>query len=399
MAKKLTDFAVRNLKAGNVRREVPDAGTGLYLIIQPAPSTARSWAVRYRYGGRPRKLTLGSLPGLTLAEARVKAATALAELAKGIDPIVTTAAAKQAAKRAAIERSGDTVDRLALLFIEQHAKKKTRRSSWSAVESTFRREVLPRWSGRLVADITRKDVRELIRAIAQTRPIQANRAQAYLSRFFRWCVNEDYVTGSPVVGLERPSKENVRERSLSDSEIRRLWPATEALPAAYRDIYRLLLLSGARRQEVAGMEWCELDISNKIWALPSARSKSKLPHMLPLGPLAWAIIEGQPKVSAHVFGHERRAFASFKPLLDKLMQPDAHFVNHDLRRTARSLMSRANIASEIAERMISHVPSGMIKRYDKHDYLKEKREGFAKLEREIGLILNPPAAEVVPFRR
>jgi integrase len=140
-------------------------------------------------------------------------------------------------------------------------------------------------------------------------------------------------------------------------------------------------------------------MSNKVWALPSARSKSKLPHMLPLGDQAWAIIEAQPKVSAHVFGQERRAFSSFKPILDKVMQPDAAFVNHDLRRTARSLMSRANINSEIAERMIGHVPSGMIKRYDMHDYLKEKREGFAKLEREIGLILNPPAAEVVPFRR
>jgi hypothetical protein len=74
------------------------------------------------------------------------------------------------------------------------------------------------------------------------------------------------------------------------------------------------------------------------------------------------------------------------------------FVTHDLRRTARSLMSRANINSEIAERMIGHLPSGMIKRYDRHDFLKEKREGFVKLEREVEMILNPPQADVIPYR-
>jgi integrase len=406
MAKKLTAVAVEKAKpktnrktAELERHEIPDRGcNGLYLIVQP--SGAKSWAVRYRYGGRTRKLTLGALPALQLSEARVKATAALSEVAKGTDPIISNKAAKQAARRAAIERSGDTVDRLTALFLEQHAKKKTRRSSWSAVEGTFRREVLPRWRGRMVADITRKDVRELIREVAQTRPIQANRAQAQLSRFFRWLVNEDYITGSPVVGLERPAKENVRERSLSDDEVRRFWSATEALPAAYRDIYRLLLLSGARRQEVAGMEWRELDMSNKVWTLPSARSKSKFPHMLPLGPLAWKIIEAQPKVSAHVFGRLRNGFSSpnVKPRLDEVMQPDAAFVTHDLRRTARSLMSRANINSEIAERMIGHLPSGMIKRYDRHDFLKEKNEGFVKLEHEIDLILHPQAADVIPLR-
>jgi integrase len=410
MAKILTAVAVgkakpkTNRKTSELERhEIPDRGCkGLYLIVQP--SGAKSWAVRYRYGGRTRKLTLGALPALQLSEARVKAAAALAEVAKGTDPIVSNKAAKQAAKqaakRAAIERSGDTVERLTALFLEQHAKTKTRRSSWSAVEGTFRREVLPRWRGRMVADITRKDVRELIREIAQTRPIQANRAQTQLSRFFRWLVNEDYITGSPVVGLERPAKENVRERSLSDDEVRRFWSATEALPAAYRDIYRLLLLSGARRQEVAGMEWRELDMSNKVWTLPSARSKSKFPHMLPLGPLAWSIIEAQPKVSVHVFGRLRSGFSSpnVKPRLDEVMQPDAAFVTHDLRRTARSLMSRAKIDSVIAERMIGHLPSGMIKRYDRHDFLEEKHKGFVKLESEVELILNPPQADVVPLR-
>ena len=397
MAKKLTDFAVRNLKAGSTRREVPDGGcTGLYLVIQP--SGVRSWGVRYRYGGRPRKLTLGSLPALQLSEARVKAAAALAEVANGIDPIITAKTEKQAAKRAAVARSGDTVARLSDLFLEQHAKVKTRRGSWVAVEGTFRREVLPRWSGRMVADIGRKDVKELIREIAQTRPIAANRMQSHLSRFFRWLVNEDYIVGSPVVGLERPAKENVRERFLNDAEIQKFWSATEALPPVYRDVYRLLLLSGARRQEIGGMEWKEVDLQNRIWTLPSARSKSRLTHMLPLGPKVWAIIEGQPKVSTFVFGKVRNAFSTVKQTLDEHMSTDEGWRTHDLRRTSRSLMSRAGVNSDIAERMVCHLPSGLIKRYDRHDFLKEKRAGFEKLEREIALILSPPQADVIPLR-
>jgi len=265
MAKKLTDFSLRHLKAGSKRREVPDGGcSGLYLILQPQPSTARSWCVRYRHGGRPRKLTLGSLPGLTLSEARVKAAAALAEVYRGTDPILTAQAAKRLARQQAIAQSGNSVERLAGLYLE-HAQQKMRPNSFSAVERTFRNEALPRWRGRMAADISKADVREMLRDIHRTRPIASNRCQAILSGFFGWLVDQDYLLGSPMVGIKRLAQEVIRERCLSDDEIRRFWSATEALPAAYRDIYRLLLLSAARRQEVAEMRWAELDIANKLW--------------------------------------------------------------------------------------------------------------------------------------
>src|SRR6516165_3692554 len=250
MAKKLTDFSLRHLKAGSKRREVPDGGcSGLYLILQPQPSTARSWCVRYRHGGRPRKLTLGSLPGLTLSEARVKAAAALAEVYRGTDPILTAQAAKRLARQQAIAQSGNSVERLAGLYLE-HAQQKMRRNSWSAVEGVFRREVLPRWRGRMAADISKADVREMLRDIHRTRPIASNRTQAILSGFFSWLVDQDYLLGSPMVGIKRLAQENVRERCLSDDEIRRFWSATEALPAAYRDIYRLTVVE--RCEEARG---------------------------------------------------------------------------------------------------------------------------------------------------
>jgi integrase len=410
MAKKLTDFSLRHLKAGSKRREVPDGGcTGLYLVVQP--SGVKSWAVRYRYGGKPRKLTLGSLPGLTLSEARVKAAAALAEVHRGTDPIQTAQAAKRLAKQQAIAQSGNSVERLAGLYLE-HAQQKMRPNSFSAVERTFRNEALPRWRGRLAGDIGKADVKELLRDIHRTRPIASNRTQAILSGFFSWLVNEDYLLGSPMVGIKRLAQENVRERCLSDDEIRRFWAATEMLPAAYRDIYRLLLLSAARRQEVAEMRWAELDVANKVWTLPAARSKTKVPHLLPLGQTAWDIIAAQPRQSDYVWGRARRGFSVIKPILDEHMHklkqergcdrsipPDEGWVTHDLRRTARSLLSRGHVPSDVAELMLGHLLPGMRRRYDRHLFHHEKAEGFAALEREIDLILHPLAADVVPFRR
>src|SRR5262245_61004635 len=299
MAKKLTDIGIRNLKPAATRREISDGGTGLYLVLQP--NGKRSWAVRYRFHGAPRKLTLGSMPPVMLAEARKLASEALYGLGQDIDP----AAIKQQSKLATAERAQDTVERLIEVYLGQYAKR-ARPATWAQASGIFRRDVLPRWGGRLVTEITRKDVRELIRAIAIDRPIMANRAQAYLSRFFRWLMNEDYITGSPAVGIEHPAKENARDRALSDPEIRKFWAATHALPKPFGDIYKVLLLSGARRQEVAEMEWRELDLAQKTWKLPAQRSKSRISHILPLGPMAWDIIAAQPRSGDHVFGRAPR---------------------------------------------------------------------------------------------
>jgi len=400
MAKKLTDIGIRNLKPGAVRREIPDGGcAGLYLIQQP--NGKRSWAVRYRYRGDTRKLTLGSLPAITLAEARKLTTEALHDVGRGIDPAAVKKSNKLATAQAALERAQDSIERLTELYLEQHAKRKTRKASWKQAESIFRREVLPRWRGRLVADITRKDVRELVRTIVATRPILANRCQAHLSRFFRWLVNEDYITGSPVIGIERPAKENVRDRALNDGEVRRFWAATDQLPVPFGAIYKLLLLSAARRQEIADLQWRELDLAQKVWTLPASRSKNRKPVMLPLGPMAWNIIEAQPRIagSDFVFGWGRSGFGHMKRKLDAALQFDQPWVTHDLRRTARSLLARARVPDNIAELMLGHLLTGMARVYNVHGYLAEKREGFAKLEREIDHIINPPDAAVLPFRR
>ena len=390
MAKTLTARTIETAKPAAARYELPDGGCrGLRVVVQP--TGVKSWAVRYRHNGRTAKFTLGGFPAVPLAEARKLAAAAMAQVAQGIDP-----GAERKEAKAADRKRDDTVERLASAFLSHYAKR-VRAPTWAQAESIFRREVLPRWRGRLVGDITRKDAKELLRTIGETRPIAANRAQAYLSRFFRWLMSEDYIAASPVIGIER-AKETTRDRFLSDLEIRTFWAATNELPTPLGAIYKLLLLSGARCQEICGLKWKELNPAKGEWLLPADRSKTKVANLLPLGPTAWSIIETQPQNgSEYVFGRARINLYRSKEKLDAAMQVK-DWVNHDLRRTARSLMSRARINSEVAERMIGHLPPGIIRVYDVHDYLNEKRDGFARLEREIDLIINPPAADVIAFR-
>jgi integrase len=148
-----------------------------------------------------------------------------------------------------------------------------------------------------------------------------------------------------VVGIERPAKENVRDRILGDDEIRAFWRATDDLPAPFNDIYKLLLLSCARRQEVAEARWGEVDLINKVWVISAKRAKGKAAVALPLGPLAWSIIERQPRIagSDYVFGRRRCGFSHMKRQLDAIMKPTVQWQNHDLRRSGRSLLSKARV--------------------------------------------------------
>src|SRR6266540_448930 len=195
---KLTAKSVESIKPGATRREMPDAGCrGLYLIVQP--SGRKSWAIRYRFEGRPKKLTLDGAP--TLAAARKAATDALHELAQGRDPAALKFEAKATAEKATAARAADTVDQLAALFIERHAKKKTRQNSWRQTVHVFDDIVLPAWPGRTVHDIKRRDIIEVVERVAEDRPIMANRTLAVLSKFFNWLAARDVIVASPCAGV------------------------------------------------------------------------------------------------------------------------------------------------------------------------------------------------------
>jgi len=389
MAKKLTDIGIHNLKPAAVRREVPDGGCrGLYRVIQPSGRTA--WAVRYRFGGKSKKLTLDG--AATLAAARKAATDALHELEQGRDPAALKFAAKAEAAATSTKLAGDTVERLAEQFIKLHADKKrahTRRQYVHVLDDI----AVPAWRGRTVHDLRRRDVIDLLDSVAEEKPVMANRALAVLSKFFRWLVDRDVLAASPAVGIKRPAEEHARERVLDDDEIRRLWLACGEIGDPARACVRLLLLTGQRHSEVTGMRRSE--IIGDLWTLPPARTKNKKTHTIPLSRQALTLIEAVPEIAGdYVFsttgnaplGHLDRA----KRELDARMNPAAPWVLHDLRRTAVSGMARLGINLPVIEKIANHTSGsfrGIVGTYQRHSFLPEMRDALQRWANHIDTLV------------
>jgi integrase len=400
MAKLTTKF-IENAKPAADRREIPDSGCrGLYLIVQP--TGRKAWAVRYRFKGKPKKFTLDA--GLSLAEARKAATTALHEVERGNDPATLKVEAKQKAEKAAADRERDTVDHLAGLFIEQHAKRKTRERSWKQTEHVFHNIVLPAWRGRTVHDIQRRDIRDLVEGVAEDRPVMANRALGHLSKFFNWLCEREVISASPCAGIKRPSEEHARERFLSDDEIKALWHACNTIGAPAGPAIKLMLLTGQRCGEVVGMKRSE--ISGDVWTLPKERTKNKQRHEVPLTAQALAVIDEMPVIDEDfVFtaSKTRRLgkMSRAKDALDEQMQPKEPWVLHDLRRTVASGMAALGIRLPVIEKVLNHKSGtfrGIVGVYQRHEYAAENRDALTRWADHIEGLINGRGQNVVTLR-
>jgi len=416
MAAKLTPIAVENAKpkrvAGNaVRTEIPDRGCpGLYLVVQS--SRAKSWALRYRFKGKSKKLTLGTVAdkatpaGLTLAAARAGAAQALHQVSLGNDP----AAAKQAARAASAEqaalRAQDSVAKLVGQFVQLHAARKTRPLSLAQTESVMRRFVIPAWGDRSIHDIKRRDVIALVEPIAVEHPYMANRALGVLSKFFNWCLARDLINASPCAGVERPGVEVARDRVLDDGEIAQLWAACgddDPFGAAIR----VMLLTGSRRSEVANMTWAEINEQERLWVLPAARSKNKRAHQVPFSPLAWKIIRSVPRIAGcdYVFSTTGKGplanFHHIKDRLDSKLNFAEPWVIHDTRRSCASGLQRLGVRVEVIEATLGHLSGsirGVVQVYQRYDFADEKRSALARWADHIEQLTTGKPAKIVRLK-
>jgi integrase len=425
---KLTPVAVIKIKGGKTRREIPDNGSGLYLIVQP--SGAKSWAMRFRSPhGRQQKLTLGPLDlsgrkvqdapvigqPLDLLAARRLAADVNTKRAHGMDVVASH-------HRARLERSAGlahTFDGAALNFVEQYLTRRVKR--WQAAarligiapDSEGQLQITPkgladRWRDRPVSGITSDDIHWVIdeareRAVPGLKrsgdgpsESMAHQVSSVLRRFFVWLLEKRLIKTDPFKDVIAPKASgNSRSRALSDAEIKKFWIACDKLDAPAGQCLKLLLLTGCRLNEIAMLSRAEVD--GDTVTIPAARSKNKLPHMIPLPPLALDILNSV-KTSGDLYFTGKRGkplgpWSRIKAALDKHMQPDAPFVIHDLRRTFSTGMNALGIAPATVEACLNHV-SGT-----RGGDLPEKTVALRRWADHISALIEGRAAKVVLMKR
>jgi integrase len=225
----------------------------------------------YRIHGRLRRLTLGTHPALSLADARSKALETKHAVAQGEDP----ATQKQQARHAPL--FADITEQ----YLEKHAR--VHKKSWRDDARLLCKEVLPSWGKRQAIDITRRDIIFLLDGIAERgAPIQANRVLALVRKVFNWAISRDLLEHNPCIQVEPPGKEHQRDRVLSGDEIRAVWDAFCQLDSVLEAYFKLRLLTAQRRGEVRTMRWVDVDLETGWWTIPAFITKNGLAHRVPL---------------------------------------------------------------------------------------------------------------------
>jgi integrase len=399
MAKKPLGLTVAGIKALQPRAapfEVKDdALTGAYVEIRP--SGAASYVLRYRFNDKSCKLTLGCFDPDEGGLARVRKAGREARnaLSEGMDPAGEKRAAKAA--RAVVARqaeaiaapappAADLVEIVTAEFIERYARPNTR--DWRETQRLLERNIVGAWRGRRLSEITKADIHALLdKIVDRGASVGANRIFAQLRKMCGWAVSRGLIERSPCEGVDKPSTETKRDRVLDNRELALVWRACEAIDFPFGPMTKLLILTGARRGEVAGMRWSEIDINKAIWTIPSERSKNHRAHAVPLSPQALSVLRSLPRIIGCDFlfsttgNTPSSGFSKGKGRIDSALlkldtDPLAAWTMHDIRRSVATGMARHGVALHVIERVLNHVSGsfgGIVGVYQQHKFADEMR--------------------------
>jgi integrase len=391
MRKTLTDKGVAALKLRSQRYAEPDPQlAGHYVRVQPSGSRSFVVVTRDPSTGKQVWATLGPTDLLTINEAREKARTAIKRIRAGL-PAFEAPPNKPA-----------TFQDIAAQWLKRHVGVKRLRSE-GEVTRLLHAHVFPAWKGRPFLSIRRSDVATLLDEVEDDHGArQADYVLAIVRGVMNWYAtrHDDYVPAI-VKGMRRTNpKERARARVLDDAEIQAVWQAAEA-DGTFGALVRLLLLTAQRRGAVLRMQREHIS-EDGTWAIPSEPREKGNAGILLLPPAALDVIRAQPRLGDNPYvlagrgsGHIN-GFSKAKRLFDaKLPKGTPQWQLHDLRRTARSLMSRAGVRPDIAERVLGHAQEGVEGIYDRFQYREEKDEVLQKLAALIDAIVHP-RENVVP---
>lgn len=453
---KMTDAAIQRVTAAPGERtdyfdDHRDRQRGLVLRVagSKAPDGAervtRTWAVLCRVAGakKLRRFTIGDYPTFSLARARDMAGEIVRAAKRGVD----TGKERKAAALAAELAGRDTIEALADDFIARHLQAQGRSENYiQATRSNFDNHILPRWRGRNIKDITRRDVTELLDSVMDEGsdiktengkkrhlaggPISANRVLATIRALLNWAVRRGVIETNPASLVIRPGRETQRERTLAADEAIAIWTVASAKGYPFGLFFMLALATGQRRDEVAGMRWDELDEKEKTWTLPPERTKGRREHVIPLSPLALATLKrareaseklakalhglkpGKPKLPPYVFTTNGETpisgYGNAKADLDKRIATArkkagvndvAAWTIHDLRRTCASGMAALGVDRFVIARVLNHADRSVTGIYDRHSYLPEKRHALDIWARYLDSLINPAPDNVASFAK
>jgi integrase len=398
------------------------------LVLRIYAGGSKVFWCRYSDGGRKVKYRLGdAVAGITLKAARDAVQKTMGELAQGRDP-----AGERKAKAAEDKRKADEqaftletlIDRWAALHLKD-ARASYRDEAPRALKIAFAGEL-----GSAASDLTDKTVIRTKGALAEAgKDALASAVLRYGHAAFAWAVSERLIDRNPFAGIKKPKVES-RDRVLEDSELRAIWHATQG-PGSFNAIVRFLILTGQRREEVAGLRWSELNNDRSVWTIPAERAKNGVAHIVPLPSPALQIVEAAwklrrrakegappPKGAEFVFPGEQGVYQGFghsKVRLDAAIQAARekaaagkvdHIPNwrlHDLRRTVATNMQALGVRLEVTEAVLNHVSgsrAGIAGVYQRHDWAREKREGLSAWGERVTAIVEgrETADNVIPMR-
>jgi integrase len=408
---KLTARSVEAAKPGTELRDSQVPG----LRLRTSPQGHKRFILVTHYPGAKNASRRG-LTATTLAEAREEALQWRQMIRRGIDPHVQQE--RQRLERLRKQRHSFLAV-CETYFADLHRRKLR---TAAKVERDIRRELIPLWADRPITDIARADVIAAInQLVSRGVPGRAHGIFALCRGLFGWAVHcEAYgLTHSPCT-LIKPVKligqHGVRQRVLTDAELKAFWHGTERLGYPGGSFLRALLLTGARRNEVVGARWGEFEFNAKLWTIPAERCKSGSAHIVPLTADMLALLCELPRFphgdllftanhgSISIGGFSRRKAELDRLMLAELRKEDPRadlvsFVLHDLRRTVRTRLSALRVPDTVAEMVIGHGRRGLQRIYDQHAFVDEMREALEAWNTRLRSIVNPtPPANVVVWR-
>ena len=363
MKKHLTDAAIQRFhipKEGQT--EIFDLGyPGLALRI--GVGGAKSFVLFHRVNGALKRVTLGRWPRISLADAR----TAWRNVQEGRSPTPEK------------DAKGERFSTVCEQWLKLDAAQRNRPSSLRLIHGIIDHDVLPVWRDRPITDIGKADITALIDSIIERgAPAKARQVHAYLHRCFKWCVGRGLIEKNPLEGLERPAKQSSRERVLTDAELARVWKACDGVPGA---VVKMLILTGARREEISQLKWSEIE--GDAIHLSNGRTKNGEGHIIPLSAAAKALLASLPKVEGEfVFSYDGvkgvSGWSRNKRNLDAACGVQ-DWVLHDIRRTVATGMQKLGIPLPVTEGVLGHSSgsrSGIVGIYQRHTYADEKRQAL-----------------------